>query len=154
MNTGELGSIKIAIGSDHRGFAHKKAIQKSLCVNTVSIEWLDVGTYSSDRCDYPIYASKVAALVAGGNADRGILICGSSIGMAIVANRYHGIYAAQVWNVEIARFAAEHDNVNILSIPSDFVSSEQACLMISVWLQATFLGGHYQKRIDLIDKIT
>lgn len=153
VNAREISSIKIAIGADHRGFAHKEAIKKSLCVNNLSIEWLDVGTYSSDRCDYPVYASRVAELVSTGVAGRGIVMCGSGIGMAIVANRYHGVYAAQVWNVEVARFAAEHDNANILSIPSDFVSVQESLLMISVWLQVKFLGGRYQKRLDLIDQI-
>lgn len=141
--------MKIAIGADHRGFAHKEYIKKRY----TDIEWIDVGAYSDERSDYPIFACKVAELVANGDVQRGILLCGSGIGMVVAANRYHGVYAGLVWNDTVARLAAEHDNINILSLPTDFVSPEQSIILVQTWLQAHFLGGRYQKRIDLIDSI-
>lgn len=145
--------MKIAIGADHRGFEHKEYIKKYTRINNVSIEWIDVGVYTTERSDYPLYASHVAELVTTSAVGRGILVCGSGIGMAIVANRYNGVYAGVVWNEEVARFAAEHDKVNVLSIPSDFVSEKEAVLVVQTWLTSHFLGGRYQQRIDLIDKI-
>lgn len=145
--------MKLAIGADHRGFEYKEYIQAHKFVTPSAISWLDVGTFTADRTDYPLYATQVAELVAAGTVDRGILICGSGIGMVIAANRYKGVYAAIAWNETVAHFAAEHDKVNVLSIPSDFVTEHMAVAMIQEWLSTSFLGGRYQQRIDLIDKI-
>jgi ribose 5-phosphate isomerase B len=149
-----ITSMPIAIGTDHRGFAHKEYIKQHYTVfDGVSITWIDVGAYNTDRSDYPIYASKVAELISAGQAERGVLLCGSGIGMVIAANRYHGIYAGLAWNETVARFAAEHDKVNVLSIPADYVSPDLAIAMIDAWLKAPFFGDRYQQRIDLIDRI-
>jgi len=142
--------MKIAIGADHRGFDHKQFLKEHV---SDSIEWIDVGTDSTRRTDYPVFAKSVAQLIQKGDVDRGILICSSGIGMAVTANRFKGVYAGLVWNEEIARMSREHDNVNILVLPSHFVSQEDAVTMVKVWLASIFLGGRYQTRIDMIDDI-
>ena len=88
-----------------------------------------------------------------GTAQHGILICGTGAGMVIAANRYASIYATLVWNKEVARLAIEHDNVNVLVFPADYVTEQQSFDMIDAWLSGTFLGGKYQLRIDMIDAI-
>lgn len=141
--------MKIAIGSDHRGFEQKEFIQKNLVIS--QREWIDVGCTSSARCDYPEFAQRVAQIIQNGQADMGVLLCGTGVGMSIAANRFKGIYAGLAWNETIAKLNKEHDKVNVLVLPSDFISSEQAVAMITVWITAEFSGGRYQKRIDVID---
>lgn len=145
--------LNIVIGTDHRGFAMKEWLKKNLHVSATEISWLDVGTFDDQRTDYPLYATLAAQAIQEKKADVGILLCGTGVGMAIVANRFAGIYAALVWNKEIARASKEDDNANILVLPSDFVSNEQALEMIQAWLHASFKKGRYQYRIDMIDAI-
>jgi ribose 5-phosphate isomerase B len=139
--------MKIAIGADHRGFAHKEFIKKHIS----SIEWIDVGTHDTDRTDYPSYAAHVAKLVTHNHVDYGILLCASGGGMAIVANRHAHIYAVVAWNVEIARQCKAEDNANVLVLPSDFVTCQDAVVMIETWLAEEFKGGRYAQRIAMID---
>ena len=141
--------MKITIGADHRGFEHKDYIKKELH----EYEWADVGAFNDERSDYPEFAQLVAPLVANGQADFGVLICGSGVGMAIAANRFAKVYAALAWDVPSACLSREHDKSNVLVIPSDFVTKEQSVHMIKAWLQAEFRGGRYQKRIDMIDEL-
>lgn len=146
--------MKIAIGADHRGFEHKEFIKKHVAqVGAQRYTWIDVGAFDEVRSDYPIFADLVAHKVASHEVDRGVLLCGSGIGMAVVANRYPGIYAGVVWNEKIAHMSREHDKVNVLVMPSDFVTPELAVAMVTRWLEAEFLGGRYQERIDMIDSI-
>lgn len=140
--------MKIAIGADHRGFAQKEFIKQYIS----SVEWIDVGTYTTDRTDYPIYAIKVVDLVTHNQVDYGILLCASGGGMAIVANRYAHIYAVAAWNVEIAQQCKAEDNANVLVLPSDFVTNDDAVAMINIWLTTTFKGGRYAERIAMIDR--
>ncbi len=140
--------MKIAIGTDHRGFLHKEFITQHMH----SIEWVDVGTYNTERTDYPIFADKVVDLILTGAVSAGVLLCASGGGMAIAANRYKHIYAVVAWNDEIAKQSKLEDNANILVIPSDFVSCEQAVNMIDLWLAQEFKGGRYAERIKMIDK--
>jgi ribose 5-phosphate isomerase B len=139
--------MKIAIGADHRGFAQKEFIKQHFS----SIEWKDVGTHNTDRTDYPFYAIKVVDLVAHNQVDYGILLCASGGGMAIVANRYPHIYAVVAWNVEIAQQCKSEDNANVLVLPSDFISCDDAIAMINIWLTTSFKGGRYAERIAMID---
>ena len=143
--------MKIAIGTDHRGFAHKEFIKQQM----PSIEWIDVGTDSTDRTDYPLYAEKVIEVMGGcftsDNIDHGILLCASGGGMAIAANRHSYIYAVVAWNLEIARQCKAEDNANVLVLPSDFVTREDAVTMIQAWLATEFKGGRYAERIAMID---
>ncbi len=140
--------MKIAIGADHRGFAHKEYIKQALA----DIEWVDVGAYNDERSDYPVFARKAVQAMQAKRVDCGILLCGTGVGMAVVANRYNKIYAALVWNEEIASQSKSHDNANILVLPSDYISPDQAVNMIREWLATEFLAGRYAERINMIDK--
>ena len=140
--------MKIAIGTDHRGFKIKDAICKQLD----SYHIIDMGCFDKQRCDYPVFAKLVASAVASGDADLGILLCGSGIGMAIAANRYKNIYAGLCWSPEVAKAAREDDNINILVLPADFISLEQAAFIVDTWLHAEFKKGRYQIRLEMIDE--
>lgn len=142
--------VNIALGADHRGFAHKRYIR----AHYTDRAWIDVGADTDMvRTDYPLFAHRVCSLMQSGRVDKGILICATGLGMAIVANRFAHIYAAVAWNKEIARLSVEHDKVNLLVLPSDYVSCEQSVEIIDVWLSTQFLGNRYQERIDLIDQL-
>lgn len=141
--------MKIAIGSDHRGFLHKELIKKEM----TSIEWIDVGTHNQERTDYPIFADQVVTSMCNHDADYGVLLCASGGGMAIAANRYKYIYAVVAWNKEVARQCKQEDNANVLVLPADFISCDDAVIMIKEWLAQEFKGGRYAQRIAMIDKI-
>ncbi|HLW73042.1 MAG TPA: RpiB/LacA/LacB family sugar-phosphate isomerase [Candidatus Babeliales bacterium] len=141
--------MKIAIGADHRGFLHKEFIKE----HASSIEWIDVGTHNQDRTDYPIFSDKVVQLMVTHAVDAGVLICASGGGMAIAANRHKNIYAVVAWNSEVARQCKQEDNANILVLPSDFISCNDAVEMINQWLAQEFKGGRYAQRIAMIDVI-
>ena len=139
----------IAIGADHRGFAAKEIIKSSFLRYT----FIDVGTDSNARTDYPLFAHGVAEHVTSDRATHGILLCGSGIGMAIVANRYPGIYAGVVWNEKVAWQAKAHDNVNVLVLACDYIDIEKNNIItiIKTWLDTEFKGERYAMRIALID---
>ena len=139
--------MKITIGTDHRGFILKNIIVTSID----SHEFLDIGCFDDNRCDYPEFAKKVVDVVLSEKADMGILLCGSGIGMAIAANRYKGIFAGLCWSPDVAIAGRQDDNINILVLPADFISPEQAITTVRAWLNATFKGEHYQKRLEMID---
>jgi ribose 5-phosphate isomerase B len=140
--------MKLTIGSDHRGHALKKYLIESL----PEVDWFDVGTDSESRVDYPEFAHKVCSeVISGSTDDRGILICGSGIGMSIAANRFPGIYAALCWDKDIAQVARMHDLANVLVLPADFISYEDSLSIVEHWLKTDFLGGRYQSRLDMID---
>lgn len=141
--------MKIVIGSDHRGFENKKLLMQDM----QDITWLDVGCDTPERCDFPEYAAKVAHAVQANKADVGILMCGSGIGMSIAANRFKGIYAALIWNPEVAKLSKEHNDANVLILPGDFLSLEEIQQCIKAWMQADFLGGRYQERLIQIDEL-
>lgn len=141
-------TLKIAIGSDHRGFD----LKQKLITAHPEYAWLDVGCYGHERVDYPDFAHKVCTAMFTKQATHGILLCGTGVGMSIAANRYAGMYAALCWNETVAREAKEDDNANILVLPSDFVDAAQASAIIKAWLSATFKGGNYQQRIDKIER--
>jgi len=141
----------IAIGTDHRGYRYKQSLMNRFEIPGHTINWIDVGAYDEKRTDYPEYAKAVCEKIEKGEAQCGILLCGTGVGMAIVANRYKGIYAGVVWNEQIARLSKEDDNINVLVIPADFVTEEEVHVMVHAWLDASFLEGRYQKRLDMID---
>lgn len=146
--------MKIIIGSDHRGFAEKQLIQEQMRdIDLNPIEWIDVGAFDKERSDYPRFAIDVAQRIVQKQAQFGVLLCGSGVGMAIAANRFPGIYAAIAWSEEAAIMGREDDNTNVLVIPSDFVDGEQIVSILRAWLRAEFKGGRYQERLDMIDKI-
>ncbi len=121
-----ISMLKIAIGSDHRGYQHKAVIQQGVTIETKRIEWIDVGCFNAERTDYPPFAYDVVQAMKSKRADIGILLCGSGVGMAIAANRFDKIYAALVWDIITAARSKEEDNANILSLPADYITPEQA----------------------------
>lgn len=143
--------MKIAIGSDHAGYEDKEKIKRQL--DEMGVEYEDVGTNSPESVDYPIYAKKVAEKVAGGEAEQGILVCGSGNGMQIAANKIRGVRAALAWNEETARLARQHNNSNVLSVPARMISPEEVSKVVESYLNAEFEGGRHARRVDEISEI-
>ena len=143
--------IKIAIGSDHRGFLLKRKLKDSLRRQHIAL--IDVGTHSDKSCDYPVFAAKVAHLVADQKVDSGILICKTGAGSAIAANKIKHIRAALCCSIKAARLARQHNNANILVMGSDFVSSHRAKRMIEEWLSARFQAGRHTRRVAQISQM-
>lgn len=141
----------IAIGSDHGGYKLKEEIKKYL--DEIGIEYKDFGTDSEERTDYPIYAQKVSESIVKKECDKGILLCKSGCGMAIVANKYKGIRAGLVVDEKEARFAKADDDINVITISGNNTSIEEAIKIIRMWLGTEFKGGRYQERIEMINQI-
>jgi len=139
------------IASDHGGLELKEAIKVSLAERKITVR--DLGTMNSDSVDYPDYASKVARAITHGEAEKGILICGTGIGMSIAANKFPGVRAALITDEFTARMSKEHNNANIIVMGGRVLSPEQASAMVSVWLDATFEGGRHQRRLEKISEI-
>jgi ribose 5-phosphate isomerase B len=148
---------KIVIATDHRGFALKEYLKTVPTIeyeeNNFSISWVDVGAFSSERSDYPIFAQHAIQKMHQESVDGAILLCGSGNGMAIAANRFKGVFACVAWNPEVARQAKEDDNCNVLVIPADYVTQKEIIFIISFWLQAEFKGGRYAERLTSIDSV-
>jgi ribose 5-phosphate isomerase B len=142
MKTG----IKIAIGADHAGFEYKQILAGSVQASQIN----DFGTYSTDSVDYPDFAHPVANAVESGEADFGILVCGSANGVAITANKHQGIRAAICWNEEIASLARMHNNANVLCIPARFISIDEAKKIVDTFLTTAFEGGRHANRVGKI----
>ncbi len=142
---------RIAIGSDHAGFEDKEKIKRQL--DELGIEYEDVGTNSTESVDYPVYARKVAEKVASGEAEQGILVCGSGNGMQIAANKIRGVRAALAWNEETARLARQHNDANVLSVPARMISPEEVSKVIESYLKAEFEGGRHARRISEISDL-
>jgi ribose 5-phosphate isomerase B len=138
----------IAIGADHAGFEYKSIIIDLLQSKGLQVK--DFGTYSTDSVDYPDFAHPVASAVENGEADWGVLICGSANGVAITANKHQGIRAALCWQEEIAKLARQHNNANIICIPARFVSIPVAEDMVKAFMDTPFEGGRHQKRVGKI----
>lgn len=143
--------MKIAIGSDHAGFEVKEKIKKQL--EDMNLEVEDLGTASTDSVDYPDFGAAVGREVSSGKADEGIVVCGSGIGIAIAANKIHGVRAAQAWNEETARLARQHNDANVLSIGARVTPEEEIPKIVEAWFDAKFEGGRHQKRIDKISEL-
>ena len=143
--------MKIAIGSDHAGFAGKEKIKQTL--DELGISYEDVGTYSTDSVDYPDYGAKVGEAVASGKVEQGIVVCGSGIGICIAANKIHGIRAAQAWNAETARLARQHNDANILSIGARVLPESEIPKIVKAWFEAEFEGGRHQGRVEKISDL-
>lgn len=140
--------LPLVIGGDHAGFEYKEAVKKGLAKNGLTV--VDKGTYSTDSTDYPDYAHPVAEAVTSGAAAAGILICGSGNGVCMTANKHAGIRAALCWNEELAALARQHNNANVLCIPSRFVSVELAQKMVDTFLNTAFEGGRHERRVEKI----
>lgn len=143
--------MKIAIGADHAGFKLKEELKNYLI--TQNIEVRDFGTNAESSCDYPDYAFLVAEAVAAGKFDRGILICGSGVGVSIAANRVKGIRAVNAYNEEIAKQSRDHGDCNVLALGSKYVRPGQAQKIVNVWLNTPFSGEErHLRRIKKMDR--
>ena len=140
--------MKIAIGSDHAGFRLKEIVKNFLKTRNIEVE--DFGTYTEESVDYPDYAFKVGEAVARKDFDFGILICGSGIGMSIVANKVKGVRAALCNDLYTAHVSREHNNANILCMGGRVIGEEVAKEIVSVWLNAKFEGGRHERRVNKI----
>ena len=143
--------MKLAIGSDHVGIELKPTIIEY--VQSLGHEVEDIGPFSDERTDYPIYGKKVAEEVAAGNFDGGILICGTGVGISIAANKVDGIRAVVCSEPYSAKLSKEHNNTNIVAFGSRVVGSELAKMIVKEWLDAEFEGGRHGKRVEMIADI-
>jgi ribose 5-phosphate isomerase B len=141
--------VKIAIGSDHGGFAYKERIRHFL--EDAGHEVRDFGTHSEERVDYPAFIRPVAEAVARGEAERGIVLGGSGNGEAMVANRVKGVRCALCWDRRSAELGRQHNDANMISLGQRMMTAEQAMEIITVWLETPFEGGRHIQRIRQID---
>lgn len=143
--------MRIAIGSDHGGYEYKQEILKYLEERGYEVK--DFGTYSKESCDYPVIAKAVAKAVVSGEYERGILICGTGIGMSIAANKVRGIRAALCSDTFSAHATREHNNSNILCLGQRAIGDKLALDIVDVWLKTEFSGdSRHQRRIDMIEE--
>ena len=142
---------KVALASDHAGFDGKEAIKPTL--EAMGVAYEDFGTHGLDSVDYPDYAEKVAKAVAAGDYDRGILVCGSGIGMEIAANKVHGIRAALAWNEETARLARTHNDANIVAVGHRTTPADTIQNIVRIFLTTEFEGGRHQRRVEKIAQL-
>ena len=153
--------MKIAIASDHGGYELKEYLkeyltfEKAVCSEGYChpIELIDLGTYSEESVDYPEYGEKCALMVAKGEVDRGIVVCGTGIGISIAANKVNGIRCALCTDEHMAEMTRKHNDSNMLALGGRTTSKEMATKIIKAWIATEFEGGRHQKRIDLISKI-
>jgi ribose 5-phosphate isomerase B len=143
--------MMLVIGSDHGGLELKSVLIEALRQRNLAVA--DFGTDNGDSVDYPDFAEKVAVAVSRGEADCGVLICGTGIGMSIVANKFPGVRAALVTDEYMARMAKEHNNANILVLGGRVLDAMSASRVVGVWLDATYEGGRHQRRLDKITSI-
>ena len=143
--------MQIALGSDHGGFNLKEYIKEYLADK--DFKYADLGTYHAESTDYPDFAKKVAQAVASGEYERGILVCGTGIGVGIVANKVPGIRAALCHDIFSAKYARKHNNANILTMGARVIGPGLALEIIDTWLKAEFSGGRHACRVDKIAAI-
>ena len=141
--------MKIAIGSDHAGFAYKEKIKHLL--SSLGHEVKDFGTDSEQPVDYPLFIRPVAVAVASGEAERGVVLGGSGNGEAMAANRFKNVRCALCWNVTTARLARQHNDANMLSLGERMLSEEEALEIVRAWLETEFEGGRHTRRIQMLD---
>ena len=139
--------MKIAIGSDHNGVSFKRILEKHLSCDH---ECVDVGTQSDDSVDYPDFALAAAEMVARGDADRGILICGSGIGMSMAANKVRGVRAALCLSAESARLTRQHNDANVLAMAGWQSEAGDVLEIVDTFLNTEFEGGRHARRVDKI----
>jgi len=142
--------MKIAIGSDHRGFDVKRRLVPF--VQKLGHQVADVGTPSGESCDYPEFAFRVAQSVSDGQVDRGILICGTGIGMCMAANKVKGVRAAPCHDSITAEMSRRHNDANVLCLSADLVGAEVIDRMIRIWLDTPFEEGRHARRVERITR--
>jgi ribose 5-phosphate isomerase B len=140
----------IPIAADHAGFELKQRLVEEL--KTLGYQPLDLGADGPESTDYPDYAHQVASRVEQHDARRGVLLCGTGLGMSYAANRHAGVRAAVAWTPEIARLAREHNDANVLILPARFLSEAEGVEILKTWLEAEFAGGRHSRRVAKIDQ--
>ena len=143
-------SKRILIASDHAGFELKEHLEQTLA--RLGYEVQDLGTDSADSMDYADVAHPLADRVSRGEEARGVLLCGTGLGMSYTANRYPHVRAAVAWNAEIAKLAREHNDANVLVLPARFVTEADADQILETWLDTPFEGGRHARRVEKIDR--
>lgn len=141
--------IRLAIGSDHAGFELKELLRREL----PQIDWIDEGTDSTERTDYPDFARKVAEKVGGGEVERGVLVCGSGIGMCIAANKVPGVRAVAPESETAARLSRAHNDANVLCLGARLLKPEYAKQILEAWLETPFEGGRHLERVRKIAEL-
>jgi len=143
--------MKIALGSDHAGVKQKAMIKAWLEEN--GYDTLDHGPFTEDSVDYPDFAQKVAKSVVSKEADQGILLCGSGVGVSLAANKVKGIRAALVYNPEIASLARQHNNANIMCFPARFMNESDMKTCLTNWFNSSFEGGRHERRVSKLETV-
>jgi ribose 5-phosphate isomerase B len=141
---------RILIASDHAGFDLKARLERVL--EKLGYEVVDLGTNSAESTDYADYAHPLARAVSDGEVERGVLICGTGLGMSYVANRYPHVRAAVAWAPEIAELARKHNDANVLALPARFLSEDDAMEIVRRWLETPFEGGRHERRVEKIER--
>ena len=141
---------RIPIASDHAGFEMKQHLSAALAELGYEVE--DLGTHSPASTDYADFAHPVAEKVEHGDVKRGVLLCGTGLGMSYAANRHQGVRAAVAWSPEIAALARKHNDANVLVLPARFVSEEDGVQILKTWLETEFEGGRHENRVKKIEK--
>lgn len=139
------------MGADHAGFALKETVKNQL--EAAGHEVIDVGTHSAESTDYPPFAAEAASLVAGGGADRGVIVCGSGNGVAIVANKIQGIRAVNAHDVAEAEMARRHNDINVLTLSGQRLDAETAAPIVDEFLKEGFEGGRHERRVNEITEV-
>jgi ribose 5-phosphate isomerase B len=144
-------ALKIAAGADHAGFALKETLIQRL--RAAGHEVVDLGTFSEASVDYPVFAHAVAAQVAAGEVERGLLVCGTGLGMCMAANRHAGVRAADCLTVDMADLARRHNDANVLCLGARLLDANEAWAVIEAWLSTPFEGGRHERRVARIDDL-
>ena len=141
---------EILIAADHAGFELKEKLEAEL--KKLGFAVRDLGTNSADSTDYADYAHPLAKEVSEGKVKRGVLLCGTGLGMSYVANRYPNVRAAVTWSPEVAQLARQHNDANVLVLPARFVTDDDAKKILKTWLETPFEGGRHERRVVKIEK--
>ena len=141
----------IAIACDHRGYKMKEELKRFL--DEHNIIYTDYGTYSEERMDYPEKAKAVSLAIQEGKAEKGILICGTGLGMSIAANKFKGIRCTVCYNEDVARYAKKHNDSNVLALGAEVTTISQAIEIVRVWLATEFEGERHKRRVEMIKEI-
>lgn len=143
--------MRITIGADHAGFTLKEIVRTHL--EDLGHRVTDVGAYSEDSVDYPLIAAKVGEDVSAGDAEFGVLVCGTGLGMAIAANKVAGVRAVQINDVPFAEMARRHNDANVVTLAGRSIDAERAFAIVDAFTATAFEGGRHQKRVDLISSL-
>lgn len=140
---------KIVVAADHAGFPLKEKVKAHLLARGLEVE--DLGTHSLDSVDYPDFAHRLAEEIVSGRFARGVLVCGTGIGVSIAANRHHGVRAALAWNEETARLSRQHNDANVLALGNRTLDHDFALRVLDAWLDTPFEGGRHARRVARIE---